>query len=62
MEMATFEVEDSGPGISPEEQERIFDPFPRDFSPGAGGAGLGLTISRMFADVMGRADRGQSPR
>ncbi|MDD2989927.1 MAG: ATP-binding protein [Zoogloea sp.] len=54
MEMATFEVEDSGPGISPEEQERIFDPFARGSSAqGAGGAGLGLTISRMFADVMG---------
>ncbi len=54
MEMATFEVEDSGPGISPEEQERIFDPFSRGTSAqGAGGAGLGLTISRMFADVMG---------
>lgn len=54
MEMATFEVEDSGPGISPEEQERIFDPFSRGTSAqGASGAGLGLTISRMFADVMG---------
>ncbi len=54
MEMATFEVEDSGPGISPEEQERIFDPFSRGSSAqGAGGSGLGLTISRMFADVMG---------
>ena len=54
MEMATFEVEDSGPGISREEIERIFEPFSRGSSAqGAGGAGLGLTISRMFADVMG---------
>ncbi|MBN8488974.1 MAG: hybrid sensor histidine kinase/response regulator, partial [Burkholderiales bacterium] len=54
MEMATFEVEDSGPGISREEVERIFEPFSRGTSAqGAGGAGLGLTISRMFADVMG---------
>ncbi len=54
MEMATFEVEDSGPGISREEVERIFEPFSRGMSAqGAGGAGLGLTISRMFADVMG---------
>ncbi|WP_222862209.1 hybrid sensor histidine kinase/response regulator [Zoogloea oleivorans] len=54
MEMATFEIEDSGPGISPAEMERIFDPFSRGTSAqGASGAGLGLTISRMFADVMG---------
>ncbi len=54
MEMATFEVEDTGPGISQAEIERIFDPFSRGTSAqGAGGAGLGLTISRMFADVMG---------
>jgi CheY-like chemotaxis protein len=34
--------------------ERIFDPFSRGTSAqGASGAGLGLTISRMFADVMG---------
>jgi signal transduction histidine kinase/CheY-like chemotaxis protein/purine-cytosine permease-like protein len=54
MEMATFEIEDSGPGISGAEMERIFDPFSRGTSAqGASGAGLGLTISRMFADVMG---------
>ncbi|WP_374489433.1 ATP-binding protein [Zoogloea sp.] len=54
LEMATFEVEDSGQGISADELERIFDPFTRGSSAqGASGAGLGLTISRMFADVMG---------
>ncbi|WP_374481628.1 ATP-binding protein [Zoogloea sp.] len=54
MEMATFEIEDSGPGISAAEIERIFEPFSRGSSAqGASGAGLGLTISRMFADVMG---------
>ena len=53
-EMATFEVEDSGPGISAEELDRIFEPFARgSAAEQAGGAGLGLTISRMFADVMG---------
>ncbi len=53
-EMASFEIEDSGPGISSDELERIFEPFARGASAAqAGGAGLGLTISRMFTDVMG---------
>ena len=53
-EMATFEVEDTGPGISAGEIERIFEPFARgSAAEQASGAGLGLTISRMFADVMG---------
>jgi signal transduction histidine kinase/CheY-like chemotaxis protein/purine-cytosine permease-like protein len=53
-EMATFKITDSGPGISPEEAERIFEPFGRGSAAAkASGSGLGLTISRMFADVMG---------
>jgi signal transduction histidine kinase/CheY-like chemotaxis protein/purine-cytosine permease-like protein len=53
-EMASFEIEDTGPGIAPAELERIFEPFARgSAAERAGGAGLGLTISRMFADVMG---------
>ena len=46
-EMATFEIEDTGPGIAPDELERIFEPFVRGSS-GAGRAparGLGLTIA-----------------
>ncbi|MBL8446632.1 MAG: response regulator [Zoogloeaceae bacterium] len=53
-EMATFEVADTGPGISEAERERIFEPFARGSAAAtAAGAGLGLTISRMFVDVMG---------
>ncbi len=55
-EMATFEIEDTGPGITPAEIERIFEPFARGEAARTGnaaGTGLGLTISKMLADVMG---------
>lgn len=40
----TLEVDDSGPGIDPEERELIFDRFHRTSTP-AGGTGLGLAIA-----------------
>jgi signal transduction histidine kinase/CheY-like chemotaxis protein len=54
-EMASFEIQDTGPGIGPEDQARIFEPFVRGAAAagGAGGAGLGLTISRMLTGLMG---------
>jgi signal transduction histidine kinase/CheY-like chemotaxis protein/purine-cytosine permease-like protein len=55
-EMAVFEIEDTGPGIAPNELEHIFEPFGRgsDASAAAsGGTGLGLTISKMLTDLMG---------
>jgi len=55
-EMATFEIEDTGPGIAPEEIEHVFEPFARGSDAGAlagGGTGLGLTISKMLTDLMG---------
>ena len=50
-----LEVEDSGCGISPEMQERIFKPSYQIGKTQAGteGAGLGLAISRSFVEVMG---------
>ncbi|MGC2164654.1 MAG: ATP-binding protein [Gallionella sp.] len=51
-EIAVFEIEDSGPGISTEEIEHIFEPFARG-STKTGGTGLGLTISKMLTDLMG---------
>lgn len=39
------EIEDSGPGIPPENQSKIFDPFFTTKGPGKG-TGLGLNISR----------------
>jgi CheY-like chemotaxis protein len=51
-----FAVIDNGPGISPEDQERIFEPFIQAEGPGAkDGTGLGLTISREFVQLMGGA-------
>ncbi len=41
----TVEVGDRGPGIAPENAERVFEKFYRA-QEGGGGIGLGLTISR----------------
>jgi CheY-like chemotaxis protein len=55
-----FEVEDTGPGIAPEELEAVFEPFVqaaggRDLVPTQAreGTGLGLSISRQFVRLMG---------
>ncbi len=58
----SFVVEDEGPGIAPENLERVFERFRRgDSAPGgAGGAGLGLAIARWIVDLHGgeiRAER-----
>jgi signal transduction histidine kinase/DNA-binding response OmpR family regulator len=48
-----FNVKDTGIGISPEDQERIFDPFVQVSSIAyQKGTGLGLTITRKFVDLM----------
>ena len=67
-EMAHFEVHDTGPGMTPLELERVFEPFARgqgdrasggaDPLPGTPdptvtGTGLGLTIAKMLTDLMG---------
>jgi signal transduction histidine kinase len=46
----TVAVADSGPGIAPQERERIFRPF---WSGDGGGTGLGLTIARELALALG---------
>jgi signal transduction histidine kinase len=43
-------VSDSGPGIGPDEQDRIFRPF---WSRDGSGTGLGLAISRELASALG---------
>jgi CheY-like chemotaxis protein/anti-sigma regulatory factor (Ser/Thr protein kinase) len=54
-EMALIAIEDSGPGLSSEQQARIFEPFTRASTTGVAtpGAGLGLTIAKMLTDLMG---------
>jgi CheY-like chemotaxis protein len=49
-----IEVEDTGPGISPENQQRLFSPFVTLSDDAAvSGTGLGLTISHQFIELMG---------
>ena len=50
-----FEVEDTGPGISPEELPEIFEAFYQSETGREAheGTGLGLTISRQFVRLMG---------
>lgn len=54
-EMAVCEIHDTGPGIPPDEVERIFEPFERGSATRGGttGTGLGLTIGKMLTDLMG---------
>lgn len=54
-ELATFSVIDTGIGIAPEDQQRIFAPFERARGIGAerAGAGLGLAITRALVQMMG---------
>jgi signal transduction histidine kinase/HAMP domain-containing protein len=61
----TIEVEDTGRGIPPEEQGRVFERFYRGSSTFEGeGFGLGLAIAKRMVDVMGgeiglRSDPGE---
>ncbi len=48
---ARIVVEDHGPGLSPEERERLFERFQRGDEPHADGAGLGLAIVRRLVDL-----------
>jgi signal transduction histidine kinase len=46
-------VTDDGPGIAPDEQERIFERFYRVSASGSAGSGLGLAIARGLVELHG---------
>ena len=50
-----FEVEDTGPGIAPEERDKLFEPFAQTASGlrMRQGTGLGLPIARKFVELIG---------
>jgi signal transduction histidine kinase/DNA-binding NarL/FixJ family response regulator len=55
-QVATLEIEDTGPGISAEDQQRIFDPYEQ--VTGADGharpgVGLGLPITKAIIEILG---------
>jgi two-component system OmpR family sensor kinase len=52
-----LEVADEGPGIAAAELARVFEPF---VTSAGGGVGLGLSIARRLADVMGGTLRASS--
>jgi two-component system OmpR family sensor kinase/two-component system sensor histidine kinase QseC len=59
---AVLRIDDSGPGIPPEERGRVFDRFYRRDSGETTGSGLGLAIVRAIADRHGaRIDLGDAP-
>jgi signal transduction histidine kinase/FixJ family two-component response regulator/purine-cytosine permease-like protein len=55
-EIATFVIEDTGYGIDPIDQDRIFNPFEQirnANAPYIQGTGLGLTITKLLIEIMG---------
>lgn len=61
-DLIAIAIADTGPGLSPEELEQAYEPFRRVERTGAGipGAGLGLSLARQLAGLMGGALAGQS--
>lgn len=49
-ESVVLSVSDQGPGLAPEDADRVFDPF---FSRKAGGTGLGLAVARQLVQRLG---------
>ncbi len=50
---AIVRVVDQGPGLAPDELERVFEPFYRRLGDPRSGAGLGLAIARGFVEANG---------
>ncbi|HEX4923595.1 MAG TPA: ATP-binding protein [Bdellovibrionales bacterium] len=52
-DQVVFTVQDSGIGIAPESQAKLFEPFVQENGRKFGGAGLGLALSKKLAKLMG---------
>ena len=50
-EKTLLEIADNGPGIAPEERERVFDRFYRALGTKTSGTGLGLAIVKRIVDI-----------
>ncbi|HEV3500905.1 MAG TPA: HAMP domain-containing sensor histidine kinase [Bradyrhizobium sp.] len=49
-EHVVLQIEDTGPGISPDDYKRVFEPFVRGNQPVEGGTGLGLSIVKRIVE------------
>jgi signal transduction histidine kinase len=54
-EHVELDVRDTGPGLDPEEIDRVFEPFEQGEAGRGQGTGLGLAISRRLCQAMGAA-------
>jgi signal transduction histidine kinase len=52
-ERMVLEISDEGPGIAPEDRDRVFHRFTRGERAAGGGTGLGLAIARWAVDLHG---------
>jgi signal transduction histidine kinase/DNA-binding NarL/FixJ family response regulator len=52
-QVATLEIEDTGPGIAAEDQQRIFDPYEQAGGHARPGVGLGLPITKAIIEILG---------
>lgn len=50
-EFSIIEIADNGPGIAPEERQRVFDRFYRALGTKTSGTGLGLAIVKRIIDI-----------
>ena len=47
-----MEVRDSGPGLKPGEEKKLFEPYAQgSAAPGHGGTGLGLALSKSIVEL-----------
>lgn len=59
-DMVRIIVRDDGPGLTPDQLGRVFEPFVRFAAPQAKGSGLGLPLSRTIAERDGGTVRAES--